>query len=349
MKINFILPGIGQSGGIRVALMYANALVDRGHDVLCYYPLTGIYVGWKKILFPKAILRQMRDAYNADSWIDKKFAVKSPMVINNLTVRDADVTIATYWLTAYWVNRLSSTKGRKVYFVQGYEVWGNALNQTLGRRSYTLKMDKVIAVSSNLARRLYEEFGINAEVVCNGISEKELGVPFKKGKIVSIGIPYREGTLKNIRTALEVFKALNSNNGVKWKTFGFNKPNDWLDDIEFLENPSREQLQQFYKTTDIFYVPSLYEGWGLPAVEAMAHGCVVLAHNSGAIAEFGRDQENCIVLQNPKDPAEAEEKISELIVNTEKRKKIGLAAWKTVVEGYTFEAASKKFEEALKG
>ena len=348
MKINFIIPGIFQSGGIRIIFSYAKALKEAGHDVVCYYPLTGIYVGWKKILFPKAIVSRLIQKGKDERTLDEKIVIKTPFVINNHTVRDADVNIATYWLTAYWVNRLSSTKGRKVYFVQDYELWGDCRSQELAYKSYMLPMNKVITVSSALSRKLMDEFSRDSVVVCNGIPKGEIGVPEKKGDKICIAMPYREGTRKNSSVGIQVLRNFRSKQ-ICLKAFGFSKPDDWPNDIEFLENPSREQLQQFYKTTDIFYVPSLYEGWGLPAVEAMAHGCVVLAHNSGAIEEFGRDQENCIVLQNPKDPAEAEEKISELIVSTEKRKKIGFAAWKTVVEGYTFEAASKKFEEALKG
>ena len=295
MKINFILPGIGQSGGIRMAFMYANALVEKGHDVVCYYPLTGIYVGWKKILFPKAIIRQIRDANSNASWISKKFIVKAPMIINNATVRDADVTIATYWLTAYWVNKLSDSKGKKIYFVQDYEVWGDKLSRRMAKLSYELKMNKIITVSHALSEILKENFNVNSEIICNGIPRAEIGTPEKVYKKICISMPYRDGERKNIDLGLKVIKKF-KNSGNEIKVFGFEKPENWSDDIEFLENPNRKQLQEFYKTTDILYVPSLYEGWGLPAVEAMAHGCVVLAHNSGAIAEFGRDQENCVVL-----------------------------------------------------
>ena len=57
MKINLVLPGAGNCGGVRVAFEYMNALVEKGHDVVCYVPASGAYIGWKKILFPKAIIR----------------------------------------------------------------------------------------------------------------------------------------------------------------------------------------------------------------------------------------------------------------------------------------------------
>lgn len=38
MKINFILPFIGLSGGVKVVFEYANRLAEEGHDVKVIYP-----------------------------------------------------------------------------------------------------------------------------------------------------------------------------------------------------------------------------------------------------------------------------------------------------------------------
>ena len=95
MKINLILPGAGNCGGVRVAFEYMNALTEYGHDVVCYVPACGSYVGWKKILFPKAIIRLICSHDLQGRWFEKRFDLKFPFIISNFTVRDADVTIAT--------------------------------------------------------------------------------------------------------------------------------------------------------------------------------------------------------------------------------------------------------------
>ena len=73
MKINLILPGAGNCGGVRVAFEYMNALTEYGHDVVCYVPACGSYVGWKKILFPKAIIRLICSHDLQGRWFEKRF------------------------------------------------------------------------------------------------------------------------------------------------------------------------------------------------------------------------------------------------------------------------------------
>jgi glycosyltransferase involved in cell wall biosynthesis len=49
---------------------------------------------------------------------------------------------------------------------------------------------------------------------------------------------------------------------------------------------SDEILPYYYSNADIFVFPSLYEGFGLPLLEAMACDCPVIAANGGALAEI---------------------------------------------------------------
>jgi glycosyltransferase involved in cell wall biosynthesis len=54
-------------------------------------------------------------------------------------------------------------------------------------------------------------------------------------------------------------------------------------------SPSDRELQEFYRRAQILVVPSLYEGFGLPVLEAMAHGCTVACSNQGALPEVAGD------------------------------------------------------------
>jgi glycosyltransferase involved in cell wall biosynthesis len=55
-------------------------------------------------------------------------------------------------------------------------------------------------------------------------------------------------------------------------------------------------LRIFYDAAKIFVFPSLYEGFGLPPLEAMAHGTPVLASNTSSLPEVVG---NAAVLVNP--------------------------------------------------
>lgn len=59
------------------------------------------------------------------------------------------------------------------------------------------------------------------------------------------------------------------------------------DKIRFLGHISDHDLISKYSSAFAFVFPSLYEGFGLPVVEAMAAGCPVIAANNSAIPEAG--------------------------------------------------------------
>jgi glycosyltransferase involved in cell wall biosynthesis len=61
---------------------------------------------------------------------------------------------------------------------------------------------------------------------------------------------------------------------------------------------STNDLQLLYSSTDLFVFPSLYEGFGMPVLEAMACGAPVLTSNSTALAEVAGD---AAVLADPQD------------------------------------------------
>ena len=353
MRINTILPALGHSGGVQMATEYLNYFVEQGNDVVCYVPFTGAYYGWKKFLFPKAIYRLLNSKDLQGKWIQNKFVIKFVPYINNLWVRNADVTIATSWLTSYWVYKLNRQKGKKVYFIQDYEVWGSSKENLLVRKSYNLPFDLRISVSTMLHDRLLKENNVSSTIICNGIKSKYIRETKKQfiNKKLVIGFPYRERRgekkdIKNCDFALKALKKYTSLSNVEVRAFGFNKPQNWDDKFSFLTNPLREDLFNWYDYVDIFYVPSLYEGWGLPAMEAMARGCVVLAADTGCFKEFGKDKNNFYELDNMKSKEELFQALNNLINNQNLREKISLNAISTV-KGYSFEREAKLFLSSL--
>ena len=56
-------------------------------------------------------------------------------------------------------------------------------------------------------------------------------------------------------------------------------------EVRFLGYVSIDVLRIFFDMAKVFVFPSLYEGFGLPPLEAMAHGTPVVASNTSALPE----------------------------------------------------------------
>jgi glycosyltransferase involved in cell wall biosynthesis len=59
------------------------------------------------------------------------------------------------------------------------------------------------------------------------------------------------------------------------------------DSVKFLDFVPDEDMPSFYTHAECFVLPSLYEGFGLPVLEAMKYGCPVLTSNVSSLPEAG--------------------------------------------------------------
>jgi glycosyltransferase involved in cell wall biosynthesis len=88
------------------------------------------------------------------------------------------------------------------------------------------------------------------------------------------------------------------------------------DTVTWAGRQPQESLPQYYSRMDIVLMPSRSEGFGLTAIEAMAHGCVVVASDVGGLPEVVSDGV-CGLLHRSEDVADMAEKICSLIASPE--------------------------------
>jgi glycosyltransferase involved in cell wall biosynthesis len=86
--------------------------------------------------------------------------------------------------------------------------------------------------------------------------------------------------------------------------------------IHFMDFVSDEDLTRFYGACDLFVYPSLYEGFGLPIIEAMASGRAVACSNTTAMPEVA---DSCALLFDPKSDVEIVRALRDLLLDAQLR------------------------------
>lgn len=294
MKINFIIPFKRLSGGIRVVYIYANYLVSQGHDVCCYLPAIS-YKG-KNQSVSLRVRASISNTLKKEKWFDCKFPVKVVPKINDIFVRDADITIATAWQTAYDVALLSEKKGKKVYFIQGYETFNGSKENVEG----TYKLGLHTIVVSKKLKELLSKFTDDVTLINNGISENEFisgNKPIHSN--FNILLMYNEAPFKGSEEGVEIIRKLQKKYpNVRGMVFGRSVPQKLKEDFLWKELPNRKDLLNMYREADVYLFTSHREAWGLPVVESMANKCAVIGRKIGALAEIGTSKNSMVVANN---------------------------------------------------
>src|SRR5262249_26475477 len=117
-------------------------------------------------------------------------------------VPDADVVIASWWETAYWVAGLSPAKGLKAHFVQGYEVFGG--KPEMVDAAYRLPLAKIV-ISAWLGRLLQKKFHQDpVAVVHNSVDTERFQTPPRgKQSVPTVGMIYSPDFIKGCDVALQ--------------------------------------------------------------------------------------------------------------------------------------------------
>jgi glycosyltransferase involved in cell wall biosynthesis len=103
---------------------------------------------------------------------------------------------------------------------------------------------------------------------------------------------------------------------------------------ETLGSVSTDELVSLYRRASALVFPSLYEGFGLPPIEAMACGCPVATSNAGSLPEVVGD---AAVLFDPRDPESIAAGILEALDRADELRQRGLAR----AAGFTWDATAR--------
>lgn len=163
---------------------------------------------------------------------------------------------------------------------------------------------------------------------------------------------------KNLDTAIRAFEKYKEekksdlkfiiSGGIGWKC---EKTLEMIDNSKYKEDIIRtgyitkEEKEYFFKNCKAFLYPSLYEGFGLPVLEAMQKGAVVITSNISSIPEVGGDA--ALYLNNVYDVNELEALIERALTLDEESKKTIIQKGYEQVKKFTWEDCAKEVLEIL--
>ena len=114
--------------------------------------------------------------------------------------------------------------------------------------------------------------------------------------------------------------------------------------VSWRERISNEELVQEYNRAEAAVVPSLFEGFGLPALEAMACGLPVVATSAGALPEVTGPDGVAALLVPPADPEALARAIRRLLSSPSLRRQLGGQARRRAEQNFSWAKAAAATE-----
>ncbi|MBM4446960.1 MAG: glycosyltransferase family 4 protein [Chloroflexi bacterium] len=164
--------------------------------------------------------------------------------------------------------------------------------------------------------------------------------------------------LKGLKYLLEAVAALRSERKIELVIIGKQLKNGYTqglvdslgiaDCVTRLGQVTTDELVKHYSTATMVVVPSVYEGFGLPAAEAMCCSAPVISTTAGALPEIVGDAG---ILVPPADTRALAEAIAGLLDNPERRRQLGETGRRRVMDMFNWKNTAKHtvevYEEAI--
>ena len=224
------------------------------------------------------------------------------------------------------------------------------------------KLKKIICVSKPSKEDVIEEFNVDPnkiEVILNGIDintfttssfdkrEENKIITTASADIPLKGLKYLIKSLPKIldsfpKTTLTVIGKSPNNSEVSKLIEDLNLS----DVITFRSGISEKEIVDLYHSSELAVIPSLYEGFGFGAGEAMACGVPLISTHSGGLKEVVGDAAIKIL---PSSAGEIEKAVINLFNNPDEMKKLSIRGRQRMEEIFDWKIAASSYESSFKG
>ncbi|MDT2866756.1 glycosyltransferase family 4 protein [Lactococcus lactis] len=351
-KITFVLPTNYNKpmGGFKIVYQYANWLIEQGFKVsICYCYGSNeskSYAAIKRLVDTRIIKFSRRETKVTWFALNKSIELVYNCIFSQ-EFPDSDIIFATSARTAPVVSSLPKEKGRKFYFIQGYESIGFGNKEGFAEETYNLGMTNIV-ISNELRQKVLSSGVEVPEYLPNFYNHNEfyLENPIEKRKNIVCLLNHVQET-KRTKLGLEILREVKKTiPDLEVQLFGAYDPVEKLEDwIHFTKNANTEKLRKdIYGESKIYLLPSILEGWGLTGMEAMASGAAVVASRIGGIMDYA-NQENSILV-TPDDKETFITEIINILQNEEKQLKIAKRGNEDIKQ-YSIEKSGKQLLQII--
>ena len=213
------------------------------------------------------------------------------------------------------------------------------------------QMPRVVVVSENSINDIHADMGVALDrmrLVPVGV-DPELFTPLphierKPGRLITTASA--DVALKGLAYLIEAMVALREEGrDISLTIIGRPKPGKSMDlidrynlhpHIEFVSGVSDERIVELYAEAELAVVPSLYEGFSLPAIEAMCTGTPLVATDGGALPEVTGADGETVFRCTAGDVSSLATSIRQALDQPEARAAIGAAGRQRVTERWSW-------------
>ena len=213
------------------------------------------------------------------------------------------------------------------------------------------QMPRVVVVSENSINDIHADMGVALDrmrLVPVGV-DPELFTPLphierKSGRLITTASA--DVALKGLAYLIEAMVALREEGrDISLTIIGRPKPGKSMDlidrynlhpHIEFVSGVSDERIVELYAEAELAVVPSLYEGFSLPAIEAMCTGTPLVATDGGALPEVTGADGETVFRCTAGDVSSLATSIRQALDQPEARAAIGAAGRQRVTERWSW-------------
>ena len=338
MRVTFVLPGAGPSGGVRVAATVANGLLERSHQVrlLIYRGEAGlrsmVRTTLTKLCYPRT-----------SNWLSRFRGVKELFGdIRRCKFCDGEILVAVGLWCCREISRLSLDGIKKVHYIHGI----SPQEPELMRQAWSENVPK-IGVSSYLVDEVRRVCGQKLfAVVPNGVDTGEYFPSVPENERDGVGTIYANAYHKDPATTLAALEELRKRcPAVPQRVFGPRRRPVRIPRSVYVQLPSVEQAREMYSRSRVWFMASCSEGFAVPVLEAMACGCVVVATDCGGPSDVITSGKNGFLVEVG-DVKKIVDRIELLLRDDELRRKMVGNSLSTVHK-FTWQNTIDKLEAAL--